>query len=109
MGELVKADIFSLGVSLFELIIGEDLPKNGDKWQKIRQGIRLEDFGINQNQYSDRLKNLIIRLMDPDFHKRPNAVEILESDYLREKENLLKWERIRGLLLRQQLEDLRMK
>ena len=30
--DLTKADVFSLGLTIYELIINELLPKNGPKW-----------------------------------------------------------------------------
>ena len=38
-----KTDIFSLGLSFYEILSGVSLPKNGDLWQKIRAE------GINQD------------------------------------------------------------
>ena len=32
-----KTDIFSLGLSILEILINEDLPKNGNIWQNIRK------------------------------------------------------------------------
>ena len=34
--QLAKGDIFSLGLTIYELAGGYPLPKNGDFWQKIR-------------------------------------------------------------------------
>ena len=33
------ADIFSLGMTILELATDLDLPKQGDTWQKLRQGV----------------------------------------------------------------------
>jgi len=35
---LAKADIFSLGLSIFELASKTELPKNGDEWHQLRSG-----------------------------------------------------------------------
>lgn len=35
---LCKSDIFSLGLSIYELCIGEDLPSAGNEWQQLREG-----------------------------------------------------------------------
>ena len=36
---LTKADIFSLGLSIYEAASGSPLPKNGEKWQELRSGL----------------------------------------------------------------------
>lgn len=35
--QLAKADIFSLGCSLYEAASGHELPKNGPEWHKVRR------------------------------------------------------------------------
>lgn len=35
---LCKADIFALGITLYEAGGGGPLPKNGDEWHKLRDG-----------------------------------------------------------------------
>jgi wee1-like protein kinase len=39
VAELSKADIFSLGATIFELMVGEDLPKNEERWHYLRGGL----------------------------------------------------------------------
>ena len=34
--DLSKSDIFSLGASIYEIMIGETLPTCGEKWLKLR-------------------------------------------------------------------------
>eukprot|EP00488_Nonionellina_sp_1-RS-2012_P001908 TRINITY_DN3334_c0_g1_i1.p1 TRINITY_DN3334_c0_g1~~TRINITY_DN3334_c0_g1_i1.p1 ORF type:complete len:130 (-),score=30.49 TRINITY_DN3334_c0_g1_i1:323-679(-) len=38
ISELDKIDIFALGLSVYEMICGDDLPSSGFKWQQIRNG-----------------------------------------------------------------------
>lgn len=38
------ADIFSLGITLLELACALDLPKNGQLWHDLREGIFPEEF-----------------------------------------------------------------
>lgn len=33
-----QCDIFSLGITVYELVLGEPLPANGPEWQAIRHG-----------------------------------------------------------------------
>jgi hypothetical protein len=51
--DLTKADIFSLGMTLYELISLEDLPYNGEHWHQIRDG------GIQQSL--DKLSKIYSR------------------------------------------------
>lgn len=36
--DFTKADIFSLGASLLEMCLGKELDREGDEWQKLRDG-----------------------------------------------------------------------
>ena len=48
--DLTKADIYSLGMSIFQGAILEDLPNNGEQWLSIRdEGINLRDIPQMQN------------------------------------------------------------
>lgn len=51
---LFKADIFALGLTIFEAGGGGPLPKNGPKWQTIRNG-NLEKLP----RYSDSLNDIM--------------------------------------------------
>lgn len=94
---------------MLELILNEDLPKNGLQWHKLRKGLNDEDFGLHRSknlfhkkdEFSTALKDLIKSMMQPQSEKRPSAAEILQNPYFtKQKENNLKWERIRGTKLR---------
>lgn len=41
--DLTKADIFSLGASIFEVVRGKRLPKKGAEWRGIREGVLVFD------------------------------------------------------------------
>ncbi|CAD8197287.1 unnamed protein product [Paramecium octaurelia] len=102
--DLCKTDIFSLGATLYQLMTRKELPSNGEEWHRIRDGIQITDFP--ENTYSLRLRKLICRMMEPDPLQRISAKEILEDQYIYvKKENYIKWEKIRGLILRRQLDQ----
>lgn len=82
---MTKADIFSLGASIYEFMIGQDLPKNGNKWHAIRSGEAL--FKHSTMNYSESLKNLIKKMMDPNPCDRISANEIL-NHYLPSEQEL---------------------
>lgn len=70
----------------------------------MREGIQIYDFP--ENMYSLRLRKLICRMMDPNPLSRISAKDILEDEYIYvKKENYIKWEKIRGLMLRRQLDE----
>lgn len=68
---LPKADIFSLGITLFEAAGGGALPKNGPKWHQLRSGVFPDLPGISRE-----FNELIKVMMHPDPEKRPSSTTI---------------------------------
>ena len=83
--DLTKADIFSLGVTVFELMVKNktNLPQNGDFWLQLRNNELsiLDDV----EEFSDELKTLVKMMMEKDPVKRPTAKEILNQHLLYSK------------------------
>ena len=62
-----KSDIYSLGLSILELLIDEDLPKNGQVWQEMRnQGI--------PSHFFDK-----IILINNDFVQKCKLIELIKD------------------------------
>lgn len=74
---LPKADIFALGLTIFEAGDGCDLPKNGDGWHEIRSG-KLPFL----DRYSQDLNDLLKEMIHPDPEKRPTAVALMQHHVL---------------------------
>ena len=72
--DLTKADIFSLGCTLLEIMNNHKLPSNGQSWHDIRNG----DFEIT-GKFSFRFKEIVRKMLDRDPDKRPSAHEILKD------------------------------
>ena len=74
-----KTDIFSLGLTLLELIAKIELPYNGELWHKLRE----ENFQITEDFFDKcNIKNhkefmILISQMILPFEKRPNLKEII--------------------------------
>ena len=86
-----KCDIFSLGLTFFELIAKIELPYNGQLWHKLRG----EDFKIENYFVKCTIKevntfiSLISQMLLP-FEKRPNIKELINSfSQLLQRYNLL--------------------
>ncbi|KAJ8878489.1 hypothetical protein PR048_019067 [Dryococelus australis] len=105
---LAKADIFALGLTIYEAGGGGPLPKNGDKWHTIRDG-----HLSNLKQCSSQFNNLLKQMINPQPSARPSAVAILYHPVLvppsnKSKQDLLselEAERLKRQLLEQQLEE----
>jgi len=67
------ADIFSLGITLYEMATGFALPERGTSWHNLRSGIIEFPEDIN---LSMELKTLITNMMHPDPSCRPVALEV---------------------------------
>lgn len=74
---LDKVDIFSLGVSIYELIRGSTLPTSGTISSNLREGKLPLLPG-----HSVQLQNLLKAMMDPDPVWRPSARELVENPIL---------------------------
>jgi len=74
---LTKADIFSLGLTIYEMACGGPLPKNGEEWHAIRQG-RLPYLG----RYSIELHSLLEQMIHPDPAQRPSTQTLTQHPVL---------------------------
>lgn len=75
---LKKGDIFSLGISLFELMERTRLELNGVEWNQLRSG-QFQFSKRTRETYSGALLDLVAQLMHPDHTQRPFASEILSN------------------------------
>lgn len=69
---LSMADIFALGLTLYEVARGEPLPLNGDEWHAIRNGELRPLPG-----YSLDLQLLLKQMVQPDPAARPTASQLV--------------------------------
>lgn len=56
---LCKADIFALGITLYEAGGGGALPKNGDLWHELRSG-RVPDLPRLSREFNDLIKVIFL-------------------------------------------------
>uniref|UniRef100_A0A1B0CHZ9 non-specific protein-tyrosine kinase n=2 Tax=Lutzomyia longipalpis TaxID=7200 RepID=A0A1B0CHZ9_LUTLO len=74
---LAKADIFSLGITLYEAGGGGPLPKNGPEWHRLRDGNIPQLPGL-----SSEFNNLIKLMTHPDPKQRPSPNSIFNHPLL---------------------------
>ncbi|GLV37056.1 Wee1 kinase [Carabus blaptoides fortunei] len=74
---LQKADIFALGLTMYEAGGGGPLPKNGDDWHAIRRG-ELGALPQCSRDFNDLLKLMI----HPNPETRPSAGQIIQHRVL---------------------------
>lgn len=70
-------DMFSLGMSLFELLSGEPLPRNGEAFLALRNTVPTSQ--LLQRGYSTSLVNLVSALLQDDPCLRPTARQVLQT------------------------------
>lgn len=80
-GKFTKAaDIYSLGITMFEVASGLDLPQRGEIYQKLRHN-QIDDSYFNG--LSEELIKVIKLMMEADYTKRPLVDELLQLDVVR--------------------------
>ena len=80
--DLTKSDIFSLGITFYEICLGSDksLPSSGPLWQALRAAnIPFEDASTATP--SD-MQLIIRQMMNPTIATRPTAAELLKRPQL---------------------------
>lgn len=82
---LQKADIFSLGVTLYEAAGGKPLPKNGPEWHRLRNG----NVPV-LSQLSAEFNDIIKQMTHPDPNKRPSSTTIFNHPVLSQSDNKTK-------------------
>ncbi|GBN83168.1 Wee1-like protein kinase [Araneus ventricosus] len=74
---LPKADVFALGLTIYEVCDGGPLPKNGDEWHSIREG-HLPYLPY----YSKELNALLKQMIHPDPEQRPTSSALVHNHTL---------------------------
>lgn len=75
--QLPKADIFALGLTMYEAGGGGILPKNGDEWHAIRRG------ELKELKQCGRDMNELLKLMvHSDPEQRPTAIQLMQHRVL---------------------------
>ncbi|XP_005185899.1 wee1-like protein kinase [Musca domestica] len=79
---LFKADIFALGLTLYEAAGGGPLPKNGQEWHNLRDN-KVPDIPTLSREFNDLIK--IMTHSDPK--KRPSSTSIFNHSVLNSLES----------------------
>lgn len=71
------SDIFSFGITMFEVATLIDLPQSGALWEKLRNG-NISQLKLFPDFYSEEFKLLIEAMMHPIPENRPKTTSILQ-------------------------------
>ena len=72
-------DVFSLGITILELACDLDLPRGDACWHKLRNG----EFPEQLENLSEELREVIKRMMEPDYERRPTVDQVLELEFVK--------------------------
>ena len=67
-GLLLGADIFSLGITLYEMAVQQELPMGGTLWQTLRSG-----EAARPPRLLGEMWELIVCMITPEIDQRPTA------------------------------------
>jgi serine/threonine protein kinase len=77
--DLTKSDIFSLGITMYELCLGgRPLPSNGPEWQALRSA----NIPQNLPDTPGEMQRILELMMNPSFGARPSASDLLKRPQL---------------------------
>lgn len=85
--DLIKADVFSLGILAFELVERRRVMSNGQEWHDLREG-RVK-FS-NPDSLSSEIKQMIVHMLSPKPEDRPTTSFLLQNYLLSDQEKELK-------------------
>jgi len=72
-----KADMFSLGLSLLEIILEMELPKQGTVWSKLRNNEFESIINHMDSKMPQEMKELVLNLIDKSPENRCSAEQAL--------------------------------
>ena len=87
--DLKKSDIFSLGITAYELITLEELATNGEEWRDLRDG-KFEYPSEVKSLYSSEILNTIRRMLSENTDDRPSAEELLSTVFISQDQRRIK-------------------
>ena len=96
-----KSDIYSLGLSILELLIDEDLPKNGQVWQEMRnreiQSTFFDKIILINNDFIQKCKfiDLIKDMTKINSEERPELDKLL-NDVIKYPELYNRYEKLKN-------------
>lgn len=73
--DCTKGDVFSLGMTMVEVMSGIPAPGNGDIYQQLRFG----EMPYDLSSYPDSLVQLVRKMMSPDPADRPSAASVVSQ------------------------------
>lgn len=75
-------DIFSLGMSILELATDLDLPRGGEAWHQLREGLIPSSL---TKSLSSELVQIIHQMIDGDNTRRVNANDLLDVVHVKRR------------------------
>eukprot|EP00744_Colponema_vietnamica_P013157 GILI01018457.1.p1 GENE.GILI01018457.1~~GILI01018457.1.p1 ORF type:complete len:941 (+),score=118.60 GILI01018457.1:86-2824(+) len=81
-------DIFALGISMYELMSGAEVPARGPELHHLRNRTDLHE--LIQRGYSKALVDLVLSMISPDPNARPTARQLLDFRLIQPSHDTLK-------------------
>lgn len=83
----IRSDVWSLGLTLFEIATGKFPYPTNDLFKQIKSVYEDDPPKLPQGRYSQQFHHLIAKCLEKDHQQRPNYLQLLEFDFLKTYQN----------------------
>lgn len=79
----IKSDVWSLGLTLFEIATGAFPYPHGNLFEQLKSIFQDPPPKLPANRYSPEFEDFIVRCLEKEYQNRPNYLQLLELPFIK--------------------------